>query len=84
MKLAESVRIKPDHAVELVLYALLLANVRLHEEEGVEEDGGDKCGEHGPHLQGPPIGHGRRRAAFWGTIRYTWRTSGKHHTHLDS
>ena len=54
MKLAESVRIKPDHAVELVLYALLLANVRLHEEEGVEEDGGDKCGEHGPHLQGRP------------------------------
>ena len=34
--------------------ACLLANVSLHEEEGVQEDGGEKCSEHGPHLQRGP------------------------------
>ena len=45
-------------------------DVRLHEEEGVEEDGGDEGGEHGPHLQRRPVRHrrllGAVRSATWG------------------
>ena len=29
-----------------------LADLSLHEDEEVEEDGWDDCGEHGPHWQG--------------------------------
>ena len=29
-----------------------LADLGLHEDEEVEEDGWDDCGEHGPHRQG--------------------------------